>query len=164
MPTVYSPPVSTYVALATETLSGTDTSVTFSSIPATYRDLVVVAKTFSASATGVGVRFNGDTGSNYSMVYASGNGSTATSSAYTSDRAEPYISGATDHLILMQIMDYSATDKHKTMLSRGESASGKVQMFAIRWADTSAINSIEIFTPINSYGAGTTLSLYGIEA
>ena len=163
MPTVYSPPVSTYVALATETLSGTDTSITFSSIPATYRDIVVVAKTFSASATGVGVRFNGDTGSNYSMVYASGDGSTATSSAYTSDRAEPYISGATDHLILMQIMDYSATDKHKTILARSSGGGASVFAHANRWANTAAVTSLEVL----SFGGQSftgTISLYGIEA
>jgi hypothetical protein len=33
MPTVYSPPVSTYVPLATITLASTDTEIVFSSIP-----------------------------------------------------------------------------------------------------------------------------------
>ena len=52
MPTVYSPPVSTYVALATTTLGATASSVTFSSIPATYRDLVLVTNAQTTTALG----------------------------------------------------------------------------------------------------------------
>jgi hypothetical protein len=63
-------PTSTYVALATTTLGATAASVTFSSIPATYRDLVLVYNGTTSANIGVDVEFNGDTNSaNYSRVF-----------------------------------------------------------------------------------------------
>ena len=59
----------TYIALATTTLSSAVGSVTFSSIPAGYRDLVLVAEGLTSGATSnVRMQFNSDTGNNYSLV------------------------------------------------------------------------------------------------
>ena len=67
MPTVYSPPTSTYAALATTTLASSASSVTFSSISGSYRDLVVVANYKKADANTGGyylwLQFNGSTSS-----------------------------------------------------------------------------------------------------
>jgi len=74
-------PTPTYTPLATVTLGSATSSVTFSSIPATYRDLILI---FDGTRTGnnnVQYRFNSDTGTNYSTVIAAGNGSGTTSSA-----------------------------------------------------------------------------------
>ena len=57
----------TYEPIATNTLGSAASSVTFSSIPSTYTDLIVVMN--YANSTGLAdvfFRFNGDTGSNYS--------------------------------------------------------------------------------------------------
>jgi hypothetical protein len=62
-------------------------------------------------------------------------------------------------------MDYSATDKHKTVLSRYGNSSTEVDMAASRWADTSAINSIQILlADAETYSAGSNFSLYGVIA
>ena len=61
-------PTNTYVALDKVTLGTAASTITFSSIPQTYTDLVMVFDGTAASATYSGIRFNGDTGNNYSFV------------------------------------------------------------------------------------------------
>jgi len=58
---------STYTPIATNTLASVSTGVTFSSIPSTYTDLVLVIN-YRLDGTGTGaagaLRFNSDSGSN----------------------------------------------------------------------------------------------------
>jgi len=153
-----------YIALATTTLGSATGSVTFSSIPATYRDLVVVidAKSGAGVAT-IGLRFNSDTGNNYSYVDMSGTGSSTSSSANTQDRATMgFVGGTSAYMSTAQIMDYAQTDKHKTVLARHSNASGNVQALANRWANTNAITTVNLSTAVNNFPVGTTLSLYGV--
>ena len=74
----------TYVALETQTLTSAVPSVTFSSIPQGYTDLVMVINTtgLSASGSAFAAQFNGDTTSgpgNYSATSLTGNGTSAVS-------------------------------------------------------------------------------------
>lgn len=161
-------PTSTYVALATTTLSGTDSQIDFSSIPATYRDLIVVVtgELDSANTPDVALRLNADS-SNYSQVYMRGNGSTTSSGTYSAiylNSASTWSSGRRyNHIV--QIMDYAQTDKHKTVLARGNWAGGDVNATASRWASTSAVNSVSVLVSgAGNFAIGSTFSLYGIEA
>ena len=164
MPTVYSPPVSTYVALATTTASGGETSITFSSIPATYRDLVLVSYHQTSSDGPCLVRFNSDTGSNYTRVSMLGDGSNDFSETSTTTGIRVSQTGVDiDNTIIMQIMDYSATDKHTTTLNRWSRPELYVFADAARWANTSAINTVAI-VPTGSFNAGSTFSLFGIAS
>jgi hypothetical protein len=73
---------STYVPIATQTLGSATASVTFSSIPATYTDLVLIVAAQNVTASGVNnmaLVLNSDGGTNYSMTRLSGNGSTVSS-------------------------------------------------------------------------------------
>ena len=75
---------STYTPIATTTASGSASSVTFSSIPSTYTDLVIVADILGAASTADAVlRFNSDTTSNYSETVIRGDGSSAASARYS---------------------------------------------------------------------------------
>lgn len=157
-------PTPTYVALATftETL-GTSSSITFSSIPATYRDLVLVMNV-SASSAGSFMRyiFNGDTTeSNYTRVFALGNGSSTSSQALNNPYVGEY--STTAAVITFNLMDYSATDKHKSLLIRSSNASALALMAASRWANNNAINSISIQSYTSNFAIGSTFSLYGIH-
>jgi hypothetical protein len=63
--------------------------------------------------------------------------------------------------MVMQILDYSATDKHKPCLIRNGTVTVSTTIAtAARWGNTAAINSLEIFTS-NTFLAGSTFSLYG---
>ena len=159
-------PQPTYTALATVTLGSSASSVTFSSIPATYRDLILVTDIIPTSTLNrIRLRFNGDTGSNFSWVNAGGNGSATFSSSETTDHILiGFLGGGFRSMITTQVMDYSATDKHTAVLSRDSTAGEGVQMRAGRWANTAAVTSVNLTTEASSFASGTTLSLYGVIA
>lgn len=159
-------PTPTYTPLATVTLGSSASSVTFSSIPATYRDLrIMIAGTTSGGVNTV-LRFNGDTGSNYTGVLMYGTGSSAVSGTFGAGSFAYF--GAlwtTQGNTYADIMDYSATDKHKTLISRYNSAANEAGAMASRWANTAAITSVTVLTAsAATYAAGTTLNLYGIAS
>ena len=157
-------PSSTYTALATLTLTGTDTEIVFGSIPATYRDLVLVSYHTTTSDGPCLVRFNSDAGSNYTRVSMYGDGSSATSETSTTTGIRVSQTGSSSiNIITMQIMDYSATDKHKTTLNRWNRPSAFVFADAGRWANTAAITTVTL-VPTGSFQAGSTFSLYGIAS
>jgi len=147
------------------TLASSAASVTFSSIPATYRDLVLVMSgTTSVGATDVSLRFNSDTGSNYSRVVMYGlSGSAASTSSTNTSLFIGNNQTTSQFNVVASIMDYSAADKHKTVLSRSNQADGLVGAWAGRWANTAAITSVEARVAV-TFVAGTTLSLYGVIA
>lgn len=145
--------------------------VVFANVPQTYRDLYLVIATPSTQNTGSGVKFNADTDytNNYSRVCITGNGSSA-SSFSNSGAANPignHDLGALrpNGLLTAHIMDYSATDKHKTILSRAGNAGNDVWAVTMRWASTTAITSITLSDDQGAGAgllAGNVISLYGI--
>jgi hypothetical protein len=162
--------VSAYTPLANLTLStGTAQEVNFTSISGAYRDLVCIATITSSAGTGSinQHRFNSDAGSNYSWVLMEGNGSapgtTASSGTFfplaiTTDMTT---TGRTQ--IIYNIMDYSATDKHKTTLIRSDLSEQRTAATVVRWASTAAITSFRIRAN-TTFAAGSTFALYGVSA
>jgi hypothetical protein len=159
-------PTPTYTPLATVTLTSSASSVTFSNIPATYRDLILVFNGTTAASAGVGSRYNGDTGNNYSAVRMTGSSAGAISDSFSSLSRIVETAGNTSErtVFISQIMDYSATDKHKTVITRSSIASN-VTGIASRWANTAAITTIQVFaTDSSTLTSGSTFSLYGVIA
>jgi hypothetical protein len=163
-------PTPTYRALANITLGSSASSVTFSSIPATFRDLVLVYAGTQTNASGeIWIRYNSDTGSNYSTVQMGGLGSgSGFSTSYTTTRIVPTANQAESTTVItnivMSIFDYSATDKHKTSLVRANNSALGTQAQANRWANTAAITTVEITTGTGQLAAGSTFALYGIAS
>ena len=162
-------PTATYIALANITLSASEADIVFTSIPNTYRDLVVVVngKVSTSSEVSLAGRLNGDSASNYSNVRMYGSSGGATS--YSDTAAEFYIgitkSNTEEFTSIIHVMDYSATDKHKTILARGSQSDDAVTAHAGRWANTNAVTSVTITRPTGqtyTFESGTTMSLYGI--
>ena len=152
-------PTPTYDLIASNVLSSSASSVTFSSIPATYRDLVLVCNTLGAAGF---IQINSDTGSNYPAVVMYGNGTTAAS--YTETPAFFNFSES-NGLGRVQFFDYSATDKHKSILVRNDKAADFAYASTVRWANTSAITSIYIYNRFSvNFSAGSTFYLYGIAS
>jgi hypothetical protein len=156
-------PTPTYIALQNTTLGSLAASVTFSSIPATFRDLVVITNVDGTAQTEMFVRLNGD---NYNTIRMQGNGSIAGSGSTTNaDGARLNGNGdiMTDFSFssIIHIMDYSATNKHKTGLSRTNSSNG-VDACAFRWANTNAVTSVTVYPAAGSFDVGSTFALYGI--
>jgi hypothetical protein len=159
-------PTPTYTPLATVTLGSSASSVTFSSIPATYRDLIVVFAGTASELTELRLRLNGDTASNYSFVLMRGNGS-ITESLSSSPNTAIFAGGRLttgQSNVLFNIMDYSATDKHKTVLGRDNNTGYGVVAVAGRYASTSAITSVNIGADSGTFSTGATFNLYGIAS
>lgn len=159
--------IPTYMPLANLTLGSAQSSVTFSSISQTYRDLVLVV-TGKRNSSGSGpaslvINLNGDTGSNYSNVLMYESPGSVSASGQTSLN---YMGGVAEDDFgsnIIQFLDYSATDKHKCVLGRwgNNGANSQERSAAGRWASTSAITSITM-TPSLGFTAGSTFALYGI--
>jgi len=150
-------PTPTYTPLANITLSSSAASVTFSSISQAYRDLVLVV---NATSSAFLITFNGDSGSNYTQVRMSGNGTTASSSAFA---AGTYLGLLGYSAAILNVMDYSATDKHKSSLQAEDQANATMR-YANRWANNSAITTLAITGYGSNLPSGTSIALYGIAA
>lgn len=152
----------TYTAIASVTLASDATSITFSSIPQDYRDLIMVSTgTSQSTVVSHEVALNGTT-ANQSNVRMVGNGSSALSQTLSKINIVPSSVG---FVSIVQFMDYSATDKHKTILSRENPGNQDVYAMASRWADTAAITSIKIEDDGGTVlKTGSKFALYGIEA
>jgi hypothetical protein len=162
-------PTETYKPLANVTLGTAVATVTFSSIPATYRDLVVIVQGNTSITSQVRMVINSDTGNNYNWQRLSGNGTTDTS-LFSSNVAFvnlANIANATSSSaiqIVINVMDYSATDKHKTVLSRAGNAANGTDAIYTRWANTAAITSLQVAASSGNWAIGSTFALYGIAA
>jgi hypothetical protein len=163
------PAGNTYEAIRTETLASAQASVTFSSIPSTYTDLVIVfAGTAVTGNNYMGLQFNGDTGNNYSSTLLRGNGTAAQSARLSNQPQADTAYGSpvnTDqNNIIVQIQNYSNTTTYKTMLSRSNSASVETSATVALWRNTAAITSIVLKLTSNNFASGSTFSLYGIKS
>jgi hypothetical protein len=153
-------PTPTYIALATVTLTGSASSVTFGSIPQNYRDLVMVVDGSGTGNLEMHTRYNSDSGSNYPYVGMDGTYSEV-GTAVSATNFGYFTTARWFHTI--QIFDYSTTNKHKmTLLRRNGPTSNSVAAESNRWANNAAINSISITASANAFATGTTFNLYGI--
>lgn len=159
----------TYVPIATQTLSGSTNTVTFSSIPSGYTDLKLVS---SGGSGAVGqsllINFNGDSGANYSftMMYVNG---TSAGSIVSINQGSINISGYFGLLhspmtFLMDVFSYTGST-YKTILTQffdDNNGGGQDSVAATvgLWKSSSAITSLTINS--NGLFAGTTFTLWGI--
>ena len=164
-------PTSTYEPIATQTLGSAQSSVTFNSFSG-YTDLRLVMTPIatSGSTTYVALQFNGDTGTNYSETYMTGNGSSGTSArdsnvnaTYLYNTGAPTSAGL---VVTTDIMNYSNSTTYKTLITRSNNASAYTNAYVGLWRNTAAITSIVIAPTGGSgtYAAGSTFTLYGIKA
>ena len=166
------PAGSTYTPIQTTTLGSAAATVTLSSIPSTYTDLVLIISTRFAGgggASAIQAQFNSDSGSNYSQTQLSGDGSTASSFRGTSTTSAAF-GLATDTAnefatSIIQLQNYSNTTTYKTSLVRGNIASDRVRAIVNLWRNTQAIDSILLQNNgATNFVAGSTFTLYGIAA
>ena len=171
-----------FESIATLTGTGTETSLTFSSIPSTYKHLQI---RFSARSTrtnsspgseNLNIQFNGDTGANYSLhsmrtdgagqVFAAGSGSTSQINVNNGVIA----SGSSNTLVysagIVDIHDYSLSTKNKTLSAFGGyefNTSGRVALSSGLRVNTAAITSITLQADGQQFASGSVFSLYGIK-
>lgn len=164
-----------FESIATASGSGVST-ITFSSIPSTYKSLQIRALGTVGNGSRWSMRFNSDTGNNYVMHYLLGNAVSvsASSSGGASDQINGVLhgNGSTTYpaVAIMDLIDYASTSKNKTLrLMTGTDDNGAtgynfIYLKSGLWMSTSAVTSITIFnTSSTNGGTGTTFALYGIK-
>ena len=162
----------TYTPIATQTVSGSSTAnSTFSSIPGTYTDLIIIANGYLTQLDNTYIQFNGTGGSGYSGTVFKGDASLASSNRYSSnDRIVTDYSSYPNTTSFawnanIHIMNYANTSVNKTVLIRSNNADNGASLSGHLWASTSAITSIALQTTgTPKWGNGTTFTLYGIQA
>ena len=163
----------TYEPIATTTLSTATATVTFSSISGSYTDLVLVCNIAQATSNNsLRMRYNSDTGSNYSWTNLQGDGSAASSARASNQTsglmAETTGSTSLELVVIAHIQNYSNATTYKTHIGRGNRASALVDATVGLWRSTAAITSIDLAMggtfPTNNFASGSTFTLYGIKS
>ena len=159
--------VSAYEVISTQTLGSAAASVTFSSIPQTYTDLVLIVSHDVTADAVTGVQFNSDTASNYSATYLWGQGTVPNSARETSAASAFafYGSAASGFAqAIIQVMNYSNSTTYKSFISRETDAAIETLVVAGLWRSTAAITSMVLLRRSGNFAVGSTFALYGIKA
>jgi len=167
-----------YESIATTVVGAGGTStVTFSSIPSTYKHLqlrVIARSSYTNVQDYLGIAYNSDGGANYANHGLYGDGSTASAlglagqtenwiQRMAGDSATALVFGAA----VIDILDYANTSKYKTERNLGgfdNNGSGRIYLASGLWQNTAAINRIDI---TSGDGASilqySSFALYGIK-
>jgi len=168
----------TYTPIASTTVDTASATIVFSSIPATYTDLVLVMQPGAdVGDENIGLRFNDDTSGNYSYQRIGANNTAGTYNASRQNNftrintTEATGTGPTlgKLVITAHIMNYTNTTTYKIVLARSGQVGGTyngVELFTGAWRATpAAINSITIMQGgARTFSTGSTFNLYGILA
>jgi hypothetical protein len=168
--------MATYTLISSNVLASSAASVTFSSIPATYTDLVVRVSARSDRANtqdDMRITFNSTT-TNFSYTYLRGNGSTTTSSYVTAD---PYnwagnipAANATSNTFgngELYIPSYLASQNKPSsaIMAMENNVTDPVFLTANAnlWSNSAAISTIYLYLGFGSFVSSSSFYLYGIS-
>ncbi len=170
-----------YESIATVSVgSGGSSSISFTSIPSTYKHLQIRYMASSDSSTdgsyNVQSRFNSDSASNYTLHLIDGDGS-STSAYGAANLDHMYIGNVTSSfggfslanaygVNIIDVLDYANTNKFKTtrMLNGYDiNGSGKLQLISNLWRSTTAVTSISINPQVGNWRQYSQFALYGIK-
>lgn len=167
------PQIMSYESISTYTLSSTTSTVTFSSIPSTYKHLQIRIYGKSEGTTyptdNLGFKFNGEANTSLqSSHYLVGDGGSISSGGRTNsgELADVIGRNGTWGSCVIDILDYSNTNKYKTVKAIGgadANGSGRISLTSLNWRSTSAITSILLDPNGNSWSSGSKIALYGIK-
>lgn len=162
----------TYDKIATTTLTGTQSTISFTNISQAYSDLVIVIQAKATNSGDIYMRINGDTSNKYSynVLSASGAGTSLNRSNgqnSTGCLLDSYGAPSIDnnHIAICNIIGYSNTSTFKTVISRTSNpltAYVGTDLVASQYGSTSAVSSLELRLVSESFMSGTIVTLYGI--
>jgi len=167
---------SSYESIATLSGTGSSGTISFTSIPATYKHLQVRAVAPVGNYITGKLQFNSDTGSNYTRHTLLGNGG-GTAQATNSGASQTYIQIANDngygrssyaYTMIIDILDYANTNKYKTMrmlagFDTNNTDGGEACLESGLWMSTSAISTVTFGLTSGNYPTTATFALYGIK-
>lgn len=164
----------TYEPIASTTLGSNTATVSFSSLPGTFTDLILIvaARNTTVPATMTcWINLNGDTGTTTSATFLSGSGSAASSIRLTSMTNMQFFNipaaNAAASMFgtsVIQFMSYANTNVYKTILAAATDPGSWVERNVGLWRSTSAITTIQLGCNGGNFASGSTFSLFGIKA
>jgi hypothetical protein len=156
----------TYEPISNQVLSSNTATVTFSSIPQNYTDLILVTTVTEPTDGYFKLQFNSDTGTNYSRTTLYGGGVALSNRntnevAWYIDAQQTFTNGLTAYT---HIFNYSNSTTFKSGLFRFGAAAVYALVSARLWRNTAAITTITC-AQISSgqFSAGSKFTLYGIK-
>jgi hypothetical protein len=166
----------TYTAIATVTVgSGGAANIEFTSIPATYTDLLVKlsGRSTSGGETAVNLRFNGNSSSIYDRKSLAGDGSSASSASSTSQpevfvgriSANTYTASTFGNMEIY-IPNYTGSSNKSLSsdsVAENNATTGYNILIAGLWNNTAAITSIAFTVAGSNFAQYSTATLYGIK-
>ena len=169
-----------FESIATTTVgSGGSSTITFSSIPATFTHLQIRAfhrAEDNVSGDFPSIRFNSDTGSNYTQHRIFGNGASAGAAgaastvgygAFAYNVADGSYSANVFGPSIIDILDYANTSKNTTVRSLAgadNNGSGFIGLNSFVWLNTNAITTITLQPNQNDFAQYSHFALYGIRS
>jgi hypothetical protein len=160
------------VLIASTTASGSVSTITFSSIPATYKHLILwMSHTNATANSALWLRFNNSSTSAYWNNYIQGSNSIVTAARSTSAAGQLSISPGRQTypvLTICEIGNYTSTSVAKMVSRRtayeDKTTDGQTWLYSGLWDNTAAINRIDLIDA-NGYNfvAGSIFSLYGVS-
>jgi len=170
---------SSRILISSQTLGSSAASITFSSIPATYTDLVLRASMRSDAAATVKeteIIFNSDTSTNYSFTNVLGLGSNGTASqqfgtqayGWTGKIAAASSTSNTFANVEIYIPSYTASQNKQisstNMNENNNTAVEATAAVAVLWRNTAAITSILFYPRASNFVSGSSFYLYGLRS
>jgi len=158
---------STYSTITTQTLATATNTVTFSSIPQTYTDLILVVNSTMSPSSDIRIQVgNGsaDTGTNYSRCFMFGYPSGVVSDRDANAAQITASVYANQSSIIANFMNYSNTTTFKPVLIRNDVSADLTYASINMWRGTSAISYMTLFHASRNFSVGSIFTLYGIKA
>jgi hypothetical protein len=167
----------TYTIISSNVLGSATSSVTFSSIPGTYTDLVLRINARSDADTffrQLNYIFNSSSGTNayWRTINATGSSVTSTSASNTGGAELADLKGVADADVSygsfeIYIPNYTSTVAKQissfSVNERNSTTNNKIQCYAILDQVTSAVTSITLTPSANNFSTGSSFYLYGIK-
>lgn len=164
--------------IAENILVGATGTVTFSSIPTTFRHLQLWVAARGDAVAGfveMRLRFNGDTGANYDAEMIAGNAGTAAAaesiaatSMQVGEFAGSTAAAGSCGIYVINIPWYGSTVFHKMVSTSHGLTIGTAttavhsKHWAGRWRSTAAINSVSVIALSGNFIVGSSFALYGM--
>lgn len=170
-------PPTDYESIATTTVgAGGAASITFSSIPSTYKHLQlrILGRGSAGSFPNTAIQLNGDTGANYRVHYLGADGASTFAGDFGASQTSAntgWLAGSSQAVnvfgvSIVDILDYSETTKNKTIRAIGgcdNNGSGLVGLWSGLWLNTGAVSSIVMSPAGGSWVQYSQIALYGVK-
>jgi len=171
-------PAGAYDALATVTVAAgaTASSITFAGIPTGYKHLQIrgIQRTDQSGTQDSNLRFNSDTGANYSWhrMFSDGGGTvsasgTANASLMNYGAALGTATLASDYpAFIIDVLDYADSTKYKTfreLTGFDNNGGGYIYLYSGSWRSTSPITTITLTLGAGNFAEYSKFALYGVK-